>query len=788
MAVDHPARVRFWDKVRAAYYGARGVPTMAQDDGRIMTFHQVMKALMEESEADEFKQQSESTAKEIDAKRAYRQFGEEAINYAAVFAIMSTGASTPLVFRQIEKDDDGNDQVVDAEHPALTLLLKRANPWQSFYDLMEAVFAYLELVGSMPLEVTVGSDRVHLYPCRPDMLTPKGDAKNLITHYEYKDPSTSMTRNIKAENIIYIKAFNPTSARIGLSSSAPSFEEVDMVIDAFRYNADFFARGAVPEGGLTTDQKLTPAQVKRYWRQWMKQHQGKGKSRLPAIFHSGLKWESYGISHKDMDFEKLIKMARESTLSARGVPPILVGLLEYSHYNTGREQKKLFYQHTMTPKFTKVQDALNAFLLPVLRKITGVPTLFCEYDLSEVEALQEDQNERSRRVRAEFTEGLIKRNEAREKLKYEPVPDAEDGYYSEVASPYGPMPMLPAPAVEEPVEASAAHAPLLTSPSSETLTPKAASVGIVIPVWKRAKGETRDSVNHRRGAVYGGVRTQRTFQLHQLLRRFFDRQGEEVAKEIEEAGTEEVLKAMSPEQWTAVSKGTALDSDGNPYNVGELRYIERATVSVSDVLRSLGNDQQQRLAEILRAAGYQTIEIGGELAVVGIAGKEVSPFAITEAVYRDFAEHSLAAASGAMDTTRQRLTKGLSDIIAQDLVAGESSATIARHLIEETEKVYSALSLKHAAMIAKTETQGAMGAGAIEGYRFADVEKKSWMASMVRTRASHIAAHELYMTAPIPIDQPFIVGGESLMFPGDWGGSFGNTHNCACAVLPEEQE
>jgi len=754
---------------------------MATDDGRILTYYQVAKALMDEAEGGEFKQQDESTAKEADAKRSYRQFGSEGINYAAVFAIMSTGASAPLVFRKTEKDEEGNEKVVDADHPALTHLLKRANPWQSFYDLMESVYAYMELAGSMPIEIAVSGDRVALYPVRPDLLTPKGNEKELITHYEYQDPNTSAKRSIKSDKIIYIKAFNPTSARIGLSSGAPSFEEVDMVINAFRYNADFFKRGAVPEGGLKTDQKLTKAQVKRVWRQWLAQQQGKGKSRLPAVFHSGLTWESYGITHRDMDFKELVKMGRETILSTRGVPPILVGLLEYSHYNTGREQKRLFYQHTMAPKFTKVQDAFNAFLVPILRTLTKIPTLFCEYDLSGVEALQEDQNEKSRRIRGEWVDGLITRNEAREDLKREAVPESEDGYYQEVASPFGSMALsgqggrtrraLPAPA------------------EVESLAPKAASVGIEIPTWRKVADEPRPSMNLRRATLYAGIRTQRTFQQHQLLRRFFDDQGERVAKAIEEAGAEKILKSMGGgDQWVAVSKGTALDGDGNPYDTGEMRYLERATVSVADILGSLGNDEQRRLAEILKASGYQTIEIGGEMAIVGMSGEPASATAISEAVYRDFAEHSLAAASGAMDTARSRLVKSFSDVIATDLAAGETSATIARHLVEASEQVYEALSLKHAAMIARTETQGALGAGAVEGYRHTGTERKSWLASMDRTREAHIVAHETYMAAPIPIDEPFIVGGEALQFPGDWGGSFGNTHNCACVVLPEEPE
>ena len=48
---------------------------------------------------------------------------------------------------------------------------------------------------------------------------------------------------------------------------------------------------------------------------------------------------------------------------------------------------------------------------------------------------------------------------------------------------------------------------------------------------------------------------------------------------------------------------------------------------------------------------------------------------------------------------------------------------------------------------------------------------KSWVAtSDVRTRMSHLSAHVRYRDNPIPINQPFEVGGAQLMYPGDPAG------------------
>lgn len=61
---------------------------------------------------------------------------------------------------------------------------------------------------------------------------------------------------------------------------------------------------------------------------------------------------------------------------------------------------------------------------------------------------------------------------------------------------------------------------------------------------------------------------------------------------------------------------------------------------------------------------------------------------------------------------------------------------------------------------------------------------KRWVAQGgPRTRPSHLAAHWRYMDAPIPVGQPFIVGGAELMYPGDPAGPAAETINCRCRSI-----
>lgn len=58
---------------------------------------------------------------------------------------------------------------------------------------------------------------------------------------------------------------------------------------------------------------------------------------------------------------------------------------------------------------------------------------------------------------------------------------------------------------------------------------------------------------------------------------------------------------------------------------------------------------------------------------------------------------------------------------------------------------------------------------------------KTWSATAdTRTRQSHLRAHAQYRNSPIPVKEPFIVGGAKLMYPGDPNGPPQETINCRC--------
>jgi len=123
-------------------------------------------------------------------------------------------------------------------------------------------------------------------------------------------------------------------------------------------------------------------------------------------------------------------------------------------------------------------------------------------------------------------------------------------------------------------------------------------------------------------------------------------------------------------------------------------------------------------------------------------------------------------------TTRQQIVNA----IAAGQREGLGVAAIARQIRDQVD----VMTTWRAALIARTETHGAANYGAQEAARETGLRlRKEWVAAAdERTREDHKAADGQI----VGMDEPFQVGSDMLMFPGDPAGSPEQVINCRCAV------
>lgn len=130
-------------------------------------------------------------------------------------------------------------------------------------------------------------------------------------------------------------------------------------------------------------------------------------------------------------------------------------------------------------------------------------------------------------------------------------------------------------------------------------------------------------------------------------------------------------------------------------------------------------------------------------------------------------------------------------VLEEGLAEGLEPEAIARMLRAE----WPDLSRSRAVTIARTEGTGARGYASLEGARRASADfgldlVKVWVSTpddrtrrIPRDEFDHLHADG----QAVPLDQPFVIGGELLMHPGDrsLGATGANTINCRCVMVYE---
>jgi len=139
-----------------------------------------------------------------------------------------------------------------------------------------------------------------------------------------------------------------------------------------------------------------------------------------------------------------------------------------------------------------------------------------------------------------------------------------------------------------------------------------------------------------------------------------------------------------------------------------------------------------------------------------------------------------------MHKVKQEVFDKILSSIEDSMKAGDSRDEMAKAIRTAANEITEGRSK----LVAQTETAVAYGVGRHEAMKQAGVMFKGWLSSRNRSvRDSHIKADHKYMKDPIPLDVPFIVGGSTLMHPGDPDGPAREVCNCHCvqvAIPPEE--
>ena len=369
------------------------------------------------------------------AKEGYLK---NAIVYRCVNEISKGASAVPFVIKS------GNEII--EQHPLIDLL-QRPNPLQSYSEFFNSLFGYVLLSGNAYILKTgseVGAPK-ELHQLRPDRIHIKGSGKPIPEKYEYMvNGRVSHTYLVDQENgfseLKHIKLWNPLDDYYGLSPMSAAAVEVDQFNMSSKHNVNLLQNGARPSGAVVfkpqDDQgfavNLSESQRQQLLTDINNRFTGANNAGRPLLLEGDFDWKEMGLSPKDMDFINLKHMSATDIALCFGVPSQLVGVPDSQTYSNVAEARLALYEETIIPHLRKIASDLNEWLVPLFDD-----RLTLEFDIDSIPALSVRVQRTYENVTNAVREGIMTRNEARERIGLEPIDGADDLYISATLFPLG---------------------------------------------------------------------------------------------------------------------------------------------------------------------------------------------------------------------------------------------------------------------------------------------------------------------------------------------------------------
>lgn len=342
---------------------------------------------------------------------------------ACIYMISTSMSEAPLkVYRRTKQGD------IELEDHWLAQLLRRPNAFLSSFEIWELTGVYINTAGAAYFELVRTHDNptapvVEMYPLRPDKIDAVVDPKQFITAYKYR-PDNAGEVTYQPWQILRIPYLDPFNLADEISPASRAAKEINIDYTATEFTSKFLSNYGVPPLIISTDQELLPDQaddIEERW--WQKFNPLRGMLGKTAVLGKGSKPVQLGHSFKDMEFESLRNFVETRICGAFGVDPVLLpswtGIKYGGKYSNYSEARKHLWDETIIPLLRRIESKINAQLL------SHEIDIYCKFDLSQVQALQENENEKAKRIVALFEAGVISKNEAREAAGYDALPDGD---------------------------------------------------------------------------------------------------------------------------------------------------------------------------------------------------------------------------------------------------------------------------------------------------------------------------------------------------------------------------
>ena len=362
--------------------------------------------------------------------KGYDNFAKEtylknATAFASIVEIASNVASVPWKeYRRIK--DDKREVVTDT---AISNVLKRANPQESFEAVMLAATAYLAMSGNTFFERVKPDggpnkeDIKELYAKRPDRFKLKvnphtGQLEKYVYSVDGRSVDWEVDPITQQADILHLKSFHPLDDWWGAAPTESAAREIDTSNAATEWNMNLLQNQGRPGMVFTLIGALGEQQFDDLEKRLAaKTGVTKVGQNMIITGERGTGVDPYGWSPADMDFsEGDLRLMRKIAMAYR-VPPMLLGIPGEATFANFKEARLAFWESTIFYYLNYNRGELNNWFYEPDSE------MFIDYVLDDIPALAIKRDAIWKRAQESDFLTLDERRELVGKDKYEPSED-----------------------------------------------------------------------------------------------------------------------------------------------------------------------------------------------------------------------------------------------------------------------------------------------------------------------------------------------------------------------------
>ncbi len=344
---------------------------------------------------------------------------------ACLTALQRTYAEAPL---RVYREQANNQREPITPHPAIELL-DSPNPGMTGALLMAYVQYCKAVYGNAYVRKVRAGNAVtgevaQLWPISPAVCWPirERGSSNFIDYYRY-DPGDGKLEKIPPADMIHFRVgLDDRNHMVGMSPLRQLLREVDTDVQTTAMSDRLVRNNGVP--GLVVTVPVEAGDIGAENAAVIKQKltdtfSGEGQG-TTAVLTGGATANAYGFNPQQLDLPALHRLPEARIAAVLGVPAIIAGLgagLDRATYANFKEAREMFVESTIIPTYAEDDATLTRHLLS---EFDDRPGIFIAHDITDMRALQEDENAKYTRLSlATGKKPWLTQNEARTDTGYD---------------------------------------------------------------------------------------------------------------------------------------------------------------------------------------------------------------------------------------------------------------------------------------------------------------------------------------------------------------------------------